>query len=333
MILVDAVYVHHSGVRILLDELIRALEAKSTEVHYLLDRRNQGDYDHLGGDRVRYIPGSAIARVRFYRENQHLYRRVICFSSVPPPIRLDGECILYLQSTLMFTMDGVTRSTFLKRLAHNVYMRLTRRFVDRWIVQTDHMRLRSRRFLGQRAVDVIPFFPESKSVDRIQDDRFHFLYASDGYPHKNHLRLIDAFEYAAQARPDVTLHVTISDAFPDLKSVVSELQRKGVPILDHGFVPHSEVVRLYSKTHAQIYPSLTEALGIGLIESAQMELPVIAADLPYVHELIVTPYRFDPMDIRMMADAMINVRDEKRPESAELRIQNRLAELTELLLG
>lgn len=333
MILIDAVYVHHSGVRILLDSLIRSLESANSEVAYLLDSRIHGVYDHLGKDKVHYIPGSAIDRYRFYRENQHRFRRVVCFSSVPPPIRIDGECVLYLQSTLMFTMDGVTRTTFLKRLAHNIYMRLTRRFVDRWIVQTEHMRTRSRRFLGNRDIDILPFFPEADRQERIRDDHFHFLYASDGYPHKNHLRLFEAFERVAQLRPDATLHVTISNAFPELKSQISELQRRGVPVLDHGFVPHSEVFRLYAIANAQVYPSLTEALGIGLIESAQMDLPVLAADLPYVHELIKTPYRFNPFEVGTMANAMMAVRDESNLHPAELKIQNRLDELTRILLA
>lgn len=334
MILIDAVYVHHSGVRILLDVLIRTLEKRQADVFYLLDERIRGQYDHLGKDRVCYIRGSAISRLSFYRKHQSLYRRIICFSSVPPLIRIKGECLVYLQSTLMITLNGVTPKTLLRRIAHNVYMRLTRRNVDRWVVQTQHMGIAAARFTGtvQGEIPILPFYPEFDSYTLPRDEHFRFLYVSEGYPHKNHSRLFHAFEQAWNSNRDIILHVTVGSGFPEVISEIDSFVKRGVPIVNEGFMPHDQLIPLYSRAQVQIYPSLTEAFGIGLIESALAGLPVIAADRPYVYELIHPTSTFNPTDILDIARSLISARNSENLPPATLNIHSLHEELTELIL-
>ena len=334
MILIDAVYVHHSGVRILLDVLIRTLQNRQADVYYVLDERIRGQYDHLGPDKVLYIPGTARARLAYYRQHQHRFRRIVCFSSVPPLIRIDGECLVYLQSTLMITLNGVTALTLLRRIAYNLYMRLTRRNVDRWLVQTRHMKEVAIRFTreDQGDIRVIPFFHEIQCQPKPRDDKFRFLYVSEGYPHKNHRRLFEAFERAWTIKPDIVLHVTVGAGFPAVLNDIDKVVQRGVPIVNEGFLPHHELVGLYGRVRAQVYPSVTEAFGIGLIESTHAGLPVIAADRPYVHELIHPTLTFDPTDVADMTRCLIEARESDVLAPATLNIQSHHEELADLIL-
>jgi glycosyltransferase involved in cell wall biosynthesis len=252
---------------------------------------------------------------------------------VPPPIRIDGECIVYLQSTLLISLEGVTLKTLPTRFAHNIYMRLTKRNVDLWVVQTVHMRKLAVSFVGHSHIPVIPFFRDFTSTRSHKDNHIHLLYVSEGYPHKNHHRLFEAFEMAWKHQPNLVLHVTVSEAFASVTFDLLRYQQRGVPIENHGFLPHDDVLALYGRVDAQIYPSMTEAFGIGLIESAQAGLPILAADRPYVHELIRPSVVFDPSNIGQMTESMLEFSRSKTTTPSTLNIINQKGALLELILA
>lgn len=334
-ILFDALHVNRSGGLVLLDVLLQGLRPHEEKIHFLLDARLRGKFDDRALANVSYLPATIPARFSFYRDHQHRYRRIFCFSGIPPLMRTDGECIAYLQNSLLIEHPGWKQPTALKRAVQNTYMRLFGRHVDSWIVQTEHMQRIAARFfrLDPSSILVAPFFKDPiPTLPKVPHEGVHFLYAADGYVHKNHSRLLDAFEAMSTERKDVTLHVTLADRFSELKARVSEMKSKGVPILDHGFLPYSEVARLYAMADVQVYPSLTESLGIGLIESAQMGLPVIAADRPYVKELIETPYLFNPLDAIEMAETMMRVASTGDRKAPLLRIRNRRSTLVNAII-
>lgn len=335
MILFDALHVNRSGGEILLDVLLEGLLPHQEGIHFLLDDRLRGKFDDRALSKVTYLPASVSARFSFYRENQHRFGRIFCFSGIPPLMRTDGECLAYLQNSLLIEHPGWKQPTALKRAAQNTYMRLFGNHVDGWIVQTEHMRRIAARFfhVEKETVMVAPFFKDPLPTHPKQEHHgTHFLYAADGYAHKNHVRLFDAFAKLAAEYSEVTLHVTLASRFADLKREIAELQDKGVPILDHGFRPHAEVTRLYAMADVQVYPSLTESLGIGLIESAQTGLPVLASNRPYVFELIEPSLTFDPLDSESIRIAMENALDHSL-SIPKLRIRSHLGDLVERIVA
>ncbi len=329
MILFDALHVNRSGGEVLLDVLIEGLLPHQESIHFLLDDRLKGKFDGAGLKHLTYLPATLMNRHRFYRSNQHRYARMFCFSGIPPTVKTDGECLVYLQNTLLIDHPGWRHSAALKLALRQLYMRLFGGHVDGWVVQTEHMRHIAARFFKLKPTDVavLPFFKDPFPVpERIPRSGFHFLYTSEGYPHKNHLRLFEAFEQASTIHPDIVLHVTISDEFQTLKVMIQTLNSRGVKIVDHGFVSHPELIRLYASMDCQVFASLTESLGIGLIESAQAGLPVIAANRPYVFELIEPTATFDPLSIKSIEACLLDVAS-KPTDPASLRVRSQLSEL------
>jgi glycosyltransferase involved in cell wall biosynthesis len=329
MILFDALHVNRSGGEVLLDVLIDALRPHQENIHFLLDDRLSGKYDAHGLTHVTYLKASLLDRHRFYAKNRHRYGRIFCFSGIPPTVKTNGECLAYLQNSLLIEHPGWRQPTALKRTAQTLYMRLFGRHVNGWIVQTEHMRRVATRFFGldTASIMVAPFFNDPiPSLPKVKHKGIHFLYIADGYAHKNHERLFVAFEALTKTHSDIVLHVTLADHFRHLKGLVTRLQDKGIPILDHGFVPYSEVFRLFAMADVQVYPSLTESLGIGLIESTQTGLPVLAAHRPYVFELIEPSLTFDPMDADSIRAAMETALSGPL-SSPSLRIRSHLSEL------
>jgi glycosyltransferase involved in cell wall biosynthesis len=60
------------------------------------------------------------------------------------------------------------------------------------------------------------------------------------------------------------------------------------------FFPHDQVLVLYSQAQALIYPSRFESFGLPLIDANQAGLPVLAAELDYVRDVLDPTQSFDP---------------------------------------
>ena len=65
-------------------------------------------------------------------------------------------------------------------------------------------------------------------------------------------------------------------------------------IVNLGQLNSIEVSALYDQSAALIYPSTTESLGLPLIEANERKLPIIAAELDYVRDVVTPVETFDP---------------------------------------
>jgi glycosyltransferase involved in cell wall biosynthesis len=101
------------------------------------------------------------------------------------------------------------------------------------------------------------------------------LYPARPWPHKNHARLFEAFALLRKDRPDLKLKLTgggHSGEHPD-----------GVHVL--GNVGLEELVHLYQRAAAVVFPSLYEGFGLPPLEAMACGCPVassVAASLPEV---------------------------------------------------
>ena len=91
-----------------------------------------------------------------------------------------------------------------------------------------------------------------------------------------------------------------------------------------GMQPYERICELYRSCDALLFPSYIETFGLPLLEAAMTGMPIIAADLPYAREVLVSykgvtyvPYN-DPTE---WALAIANV--EKKKRHKPLKINNR----------
>ena len=78
----------------------------------------------------------------------------------------------------------------------------------------------------------------------------------------------------------------------------------------------------YSELGYLIYPSLYESFGLPLIEAAQLDLVILASDLPYVNEIISSYYSFDPLDINDISLSIEKVINLRNPITSILKIKS-----------
>lgn len=141
-----------------------------------------------------------------------------------------------------------------------------------------------------------------------------FLYPANFWPHKNHQRLIEAFQrFRARQTEDWSLVFTgeVMDGAELLAEYAS------LPIHHLGYVSQRLLAELYRRCAALVYVSLYEGFGLPLLEAFQLGAPVLCSNttsLPDVGGAAVL--QCDPLDVEAIAAQMARLAD-----SPELRLE------------
>ena len=140
------------------------------------------------------------------------------------------------------------------------------------------------------------------------------LYVGGFNPHKNVLRLLDAFgALAVEPAPVLALVGDISGAgFHDnLGAIRSWLLAHPGPakrVALPGWVPDDDLVSLYSIAEALVFPSLAEGFGLPAVEAMSCGCPVLASDRTSLPEVVGDAgILFPPEDVAAMTAAMRDV--------------------------
>ena len=135
----------------------------------------------------------------------------------------------------------------------------------------------------------------------------YWLYAAHFYPHKNHLRLLEAY-FALKLRvPSSWPLVLRGDARGAEEKVLQFIKERGMES-EVIFLPSLEDCQLpvlYSASSALVFPSLYEGGGLPIVEAMACGLPIAAAGIPPVREFAgpAASY-FNPYDVESIVTAM-----------------------------
>jgi len=142
----------------------------------------------------------------------------------------------------------------------------------------------------------------------VPDGARFLLYVGGLSPHKNLLRLIEAF--ARSADDDVKLVLTgdVNDVFhthvPQIRAAIARHDLRDRVIMT-GFVPDDDLVFLYSRAYALIQPSLLEGFGLPAVEAMACGTPVVSSRAGSLPEVVgEAGVYFDPTDVGSMAGAI-----------------------------
>ncbi|MDX6424278.1 MAG: hypothetical protein QOI67_1749 [Gaiellaceae bacterium] len=120
------------------------------------------------------------------------------------------------------------------------------------------------------------------------------FYPANAWPHKNHERLFAAMALLRREHRDLRLVLTGEHAdVPDFVDV-------------RGRVSQDELVELYRRASALVFPSLYEGFGQPVLEALACACPVACSDLPPLREVAGdAAVYFDPLDAESIAAATL----------------------------
>jgi glycosyltransferase involved in cell wall biosynthesis len=103
------------------------------------------------------------------------------------------------------------------------------------------------------------------------------LYPARPWPHKNHPRLFEAFALLREARPELRLVLT---------GVGHDTERLPPGVEARGGVGADELVSLYRRAAAVVFPSLYEGFGLPPLEALACGCPVASSDAGSLPEVL-----------------------------------------------
>lgn len=299
----------------LLNYLVDNLKKSEGDFFYLFDKRCGDGFDFIPSFQRRYISNSVAARTNFYKDYRNCFDQILCFSNVPPPLRSKATTYTFFHNVLLCQVDDLLpwrakKVTSLKQY----FIQNNLRHTDFFIVQTEYVKecfLRRYRF-DEKKVLVWPFYDDTqKYVDNGAKDSNKFLYVSDGNPHKNHLRLLEAWMKVNEKNESLHLHLTVSNRYPRLLAIIDNYIKQGVRITNHGILSKEELNVQYATSKYLIYPSTTESFGLGIIEAIQNGCDIVAADKSYVHSVCEPLLTFDETNPEKIAIAVLDLADRR----------------------
>jgi len=224
---------------------------------------------------------------------------VLCFHGLVPLFPLKGDVVVFLQNRILLTGESLQNyplKTRLRLSIERLMVKTLARRVKRFIVQTPSMAAQAQSFLGPKAIVVIcPFVVAvPASVETQQDKCFDYVYVASADHHKNHHTLLLAWCLLAQQNVRPRLALTVSLGSPLAMEIERLKERWQLSVVNLGHIAPLEISSLYDQSTALIYPSTTESLGLPLIEANERGLPIIAAELDYVRDIVEPVQTFDP---------------------------------------
>src|SRR5262249_51332841 len=188
-----------------------------------------------------------------------------------------------------------------ERACRSVYYHRSARAAARVVVPSAFVRLGA---VGQLGLDpahvrVIPHGIDHSLFSPSDEERESFLlYPARAWPHKNHARLYEAFALLRRERPDLRRVLTGGGH--------SGVAPAGVDVRGH--VSQDELVSLYRRAAALVFPSRYEGFGQPVLEAMACGCPVACSDIPALAEVAGDAARmFSPDDVASVVAAVREV--------------------------
>ena len=300
-LVIHAPNVHQGGGKSLLASLLRSL-GDELECVLLSDARLEAQ-PLAANITVMSFPPSMAGRMTAESRLRSLVGKndlVLCMGNLPPLFALPSPTCLFLQNRYLcepVSLRGFPLAVKLRITVERFWLRHFLRNVSRVIVQTPSMRESVRRNLGTDA-SVMPFaaalIKAAKSDARLQHSTRRFFYPASAEPHKNHARLIEAWRLLRADGLDLELHLTVPLQSVLARDLEHQRAQEGMAIINHGEVDSAQLSKLFEFADAVIFPSTLESFGLPLAEARNRGIPVIAAELDFVRDIVEPAQTFDP---------------------------------------
>lgn len=136
--------------------------------------------------------------------------------------------------------------------------------------------------------------------------RFVFYPVAQFWTHKNHHRLIDAFEQVVAQDPDLKVVLT-GNKSNEYASIMRRVEEAGLAenVQHLGFVEQADLQAIYHLAAALVMPSLYESVSIPIYEAFQAGTPVAASNILAIPEQVgAAGLLFDPLSSASIAESI-----------------------------
>lgn len=115
----------------------------------------------------------------------------------------------------------------------------------------------------------------------------YIFYPANGWAHKNHRRLIEAYEILKEKYHTKCKLVLTGNAFNDSNGLQSYINEKGLEndIITLGYIAQEDMPYVFYNAKMLVFPSLFEGFGIPLVEAMRAGTPIACSDCGSIPEI------------------------------------------------
>lgn len=135
----------------------------------------------------------------------------------------------------------------------------------------------------------------------------YIFYPAQCWFHKNHIKLVEAFELVSKQYDDVYLILTGSQQnnYKNLMTRVNDL-KLNEKVKHLGYIDYEDLAYLYKMSQMLVMPTLFESVSIPIYEAFALEVPVCSSDVVALPEQVGDAgLMFNPHDSKDMAEKMM----------------------------
>ena len=312
-IAIDTRMIHHSGIgRYIRNLLDQYRQIAPTEMEFILLGNQKLLESYTDNDTFKiyhYPPGIYGIGEQFgFYELQKLNADLLHVPHYNIPVMYTGKMIVTIHDLIHYLYPETVSRRFGRGYA-NFLLKQALRKATIIIPHTQSVKHEIQRCFQVPENRIRPVFPGSDHLVKIsagQSDTGtlqslkinlpYFLYVGIDKPHKNLQRLTDAFNH---------FHKHVNSSYSLVLTGPMLPTHRSANIVYTGAVSDETLKTLYGNATALILPSLSEGFGFSAVESLREGTPVLASDIPTLHEVLGQhALYFDPFDIMSVVTTM-----------------------------
>lgn len=247
-----------------------------------------------------------IAEIKLHRQATK-DSKILFFGNLPPFKKISSQTYLYLHNILLISKNQNYKlpvKTKIRIVLEKVYLRLFIKNVTTIFVQTPEMVKKLNSFKKDLSIKLKPFIEHDHITESYKTKEYDFIYPSYAYPYKNHRLLLNTWINLAAVNSYPKLCLML-DSSLDRKTIDKfyQAKKKHKIIVDIYFnLSNEEVLNFYKKTKALVWPSFNESFGMPILEAFYTGIPIVAANLEYINDMLDRAYLFDPNSEKDLQD-------------------------------
>lgn len=320
--------------------IVDALKEDKTKEYILFCSTDDDRFDNYGVD-VRKIdkPKSNIV-VKIIRAFQHLLfiRKPYFFSENELEVFIDIDIFLspsissyphfYMNKPFIFTLHDMQEKYYPEffsryaRIMRWLNNRTLAKSATKIICESSFVKNDIVKFIGvdEAKINVIQSPPPKEFLNyKFNEEQFervrkkynlpkkYIFYPAQCWFHKNHIKLIEAFELVIKENDDIHLILTGSQKnnYDNLMKLIDEhgLAEK---VKHLGYIDYQDLPYLYKMSEMLVMPTLFESVSIPIYEAFALEVPVCSSNVVALPEQVGNNgVIFDPYNIEDMANKMM----------------------------
>lgn len=269
------------GAKVWLAAKIQAIKKKKSNIYLFVNDNNSINYPDINVIRLKNLNKLNFFYLLFAR---FLIKRKFFEIHVlgDYPLAFIKNQILYLNQANLINPNIYKYSQsnfmfFLKRSYFKFFLKNTKKI----FVQSEFMK----KFIEKSYSDLknkisvdYSFALKKNKIHKktLNKNKIKILYPSNMYSYKNHKIIVQFLKIINS--DNISFYFTCSR-----KEFEPYLDIKNLHRIN--YFNHKDLEKIYHQYDAIIFPSLIESLGLPIFEAIQMQMPVIAANLPYSKEI------------------------------------------------